>query len=150
MDINFYILSAQKKLLPFVGQLTQTVLQKSEDGVILFAPTSLLEPLDEMLWAFSDTSFLPHRIVKALDQLEKQDTRAIEAVLTDNAELLTNFDGVVINLITEPLLMLLTDSSVKKLLEIIAHDDISVIHGRQKYRAYQSHTLKPIIQTFHI
>lgn len=165
MDINFYILPPQRNLLPFVGQLTKTILQKSEERVLLFAPASLLEPLDTALWTFEPTSFVPHRIVKASDDLATSPTpdtqatkpdidsfvnQAIETIITDNHELLTNFQGIVFNLTTEPLLTLLTHSAVKKLLEIITHDDINIIHGRQKYRAYQHSPATPNLRTFHI
>lgn len=146
--INFYILAAHKKLMPFVCQLTQTVLQKSDDSLIIVTPTAVLEPLDERLWSFSDTAFVPHTVIQTPQDLA-QDALA-SVLLTDNPDLLEGFDGVVMNLTTEPLLTFVEANVGVKLLEIIAADELSLVHGRQKYRHYREQCGEHPLQTFQI
>lgn len=150
--INFYILSAQKKLIPFVCKLTQTVLQKSNDGLLILAPTALIEPLDDMLWSFESTAFIPHGIITAEQSATFAKTRfnPLQAILTNQPQLTDDFTGLVMNLTNEPLLSLIEKHTISKLLEIIAHDELSVLHGRQKFRTYRDMPISPAIQTFHI
>ena len=158
--INFYILSAQKKLMPFVCQLAQTVLQKSENGLLIIAPSTLLEPLDEKLWSFENTAFVPHQVIKAeqaaITDIANDTTatnipfNALQAILTDQLALAEGFTGLVMNLTPDPLTALIEKNSVSKLFEIIAHDELSVIQGRPKFRTYRAMPTSPVIQTFHI
>lgn len=163
-SINFYILSHNKKLIPFVCQLTQTVLQKTDTGLMIFAPKTLLEPLDDQLWAFNDTTFIPHRIItvddndidskntsdKTADTHFSSEVQPIEAILTDSSARLADFNGTIINLMTDPLTEILSHNTANKLLEIIAADELSVLHGRQKYRIYRDKFSQNNLQTFHI
>lgn len=167
MQLNFYILSPQKPLIPFVCQLAQTVLQKSDAGLLIFAPHSLLEPLDEMLWSFDATAFIPHCIVATnapttptpeVTHTPQTTSSTHEtshkfpnlALLTADNTQLQGFTGLVMNLTTEPVLDCVQANTAHKLFEIIAHDEVSVIHGRQKFRHYRTAFPQLPIQTFKI
>lgn len=143
--INFYILSADKKLIPFVCQLVQTVLQKSTEGLIILTPKSLLDALDERLWSFHDTAFIPHSVVKDSQAYRSQRLMTVGVALTDNHDLLTDFDGVVLNLTSQPLSDFVANNHGTKLLEIIAGGETSLQHGRLKYRHYrEQHSAHPL------
>lgn len=146
--INFYILAAHKKLMPFVCQLSQTVLQKSEHRLVIVTPTAILAALDERLWSFDDTAFIPHTIVQGAEDLVQDDLGNV--LLTDDPALVTDFAGVVINLTTEPLGHFIEAGVGVKLLEIIAADELSMAHGRQKYRTYRQQFADHPLQTFQI
>lgn len=141
-QISFYILSPQKKRLTFVCQLIETVLAKSDDSIIVVAASALLPSLDDRLWSWSDVSFIPHQIIAQVDVFNHQPIPA-SVVLTDNVELVTHFDGIVINLTHEPILTTLAS----RLLEVIGAEPDHVASGREKYRAY--HTYLQSIQTTH-
>lgn len=132
-QINFYVLPPTKPLIPFVCQLTQTALKKSPDKLLLVAPATQLVILDEQLWAFSDTAFIPHEIVPDEVSLDSLVTTA-SVLLTANAAHVAAFAGVVINLTLSPVL----NFHGTKLLEIIPDDPASLTAGRQKYRTYQT------------
>ena len=73
-------------------------------------------------------------------------------VLTDNIELVTQFDGIVINLTNEAII----DTQASRLLEVIDAAPEQVESGRHKYRAYQAQlqalatSSPPTIQVFQI
>lgn len=150
-QVSFYILSPQKKLMVFVCQLIQTVLGKSDDSIIVVATSEMLPSLDDRLWSVSDVSFISHQIIQQVDAFNYQKIPA-SVVLTDNTELVTQFDGIVINLTCAPIL----DTQASRLLEVIDTDPDQVASGRKKYRAYQtqlpaqSTTQSPTIQVFQI
>ncbi len=143
-QISFYILSPQKKQLAFVCQLISTVLAKSEDSIIVVAAS-------ELLWSLSDVAFIPHQIIQQLDAFYHQKIPA-SVVLTDNIELVTQFDGVVINLTNEAIV----DTKASRLLEVIDAAPEQVESGRHKYCTYQAQlqalatSSQPIIQVFQI
>lgn len=133
-QISFYILSPQKKQLAFVCQLIQTVLDKSDDSIIVLAASEQLPSLDDRLWSLSDVSFIPHQIIQQVEAFNHQKIPA-SVVLTDNVELVTQFDGIVINLTTEPILT----SNASRLLEVIDANPDHIESGRRKYRDYQAY-----------
>ena len=81
MQISFYVLGERymkhdataastvsavnaEAVLNFVCRLTQTVLNKSEHSlVIIDDQTDRLRELDEQLWSFDATSFIPHTLI---------------------------------------------------------------------------------------
>ena len=149
--ISFYILSPQKKQLAFDCQLISTVLAKSEELMIVVAASELLLSLDDRLWSLSDVAFIPHQIIQQLDAFYHQKIPA-SVVLTDNIELVTQFDGVVINLTNEAIV----DTKASRLLEVIDAAPEQVESGRHKYCTYQAQlqalatSSQPIIQVFQI
>ena len=132
-QISFYILSPQKKLMAFVCQLIKTVLEKSDDSIIVVAASDLLPSLDDRLWSLSDVSFIPHHIIEHVEAFNHQPIPA-SVVLTDNIKLVTQFDGIVINLTNEPILATLAS----RLLEVIDAELEHIASGREKYRAYHT------------
>lgn len=156
MQISFYVLnnnnskvSETDALLDFVCRLTQTVLEKSEQTLIILDDnTNRLTQLDKQLWDLSATSFLPHDLI-----INKKNTDSIAPVILTN-QLPKGFDGVVLNLASSPLNLAHpnTNSSQpaestsndnpthhpSRLLEIIPADSEQKEKGRAKYKHYQS------------
>lgn len=166
MQISFYVLndnpqrqgqSATDALQNFVCNLTQKVLEKSEQTLIILDDNQQrLKKLDEQLWGLSPTSFLPHDLL-----IEQKKTDSVAPViLTDKLPM--GFDGVVLNLAGKPLNVLNPDMSnianapntlsisnntteqdepvhrPSRLLEIIPADSAEKEKGRAKYKHYQS------------
>ena len=141
MQISFYVLSGHSQdsepdsadsLLNFVCRLTQTVLAKSSHSLLIVdSDEARLTLLDERLWSFDATSFVPHDKIAS-----SAVTSSIAPVmLTDSMP--AGFDGVVLNLAPTPLVFTDNASDPERVLEIIASDDISKAQGREKYKHYK-------------
>ncbi|WP_227428965.1 DNA polymerase III subunit chi [Psychrobacter sp. I-STPA6b] len=171
MQVSFYLLSHHKvpnaeALVDFVCHLIQTAQQKSEQGtrmLIIDDDEARLQQLDDKLWSFSATSFLPHTLITASDTVNDTDISDINndtnIITTANtAPILLSSDTtyaihtqqhqstshpeqkfhLLINLAQQPIKNLQhSDNQPNRLLEIIAPDDASVQQGREKYRFYQ-------------
>lgn len=141
MQINFYILSQHYQLMTFVCQLVQTALAKTDRSVLIVADSHELTAIDDALWAFEPTAFIPHEIY----QTENDSQHAISPVLiSDNHDFAKKFDGILINLTATALL----NSHAEKILEIIDPNPAKTEQGRQKYRQYQQY-IQQVSQSFH-
>lgn len=143
MQINFYILSENRQLIPFVCQLVKTILSKTDKQLLILANADSLPMLDDTLWQFEETSFIPHDIVTA-DNLTL--TKNSPVILTDNLQLLEQTPTIIINLTTNPI----STFHGEKLLEIIDSNPANIEKGREKYRHYQQSFANIPIQTFKI
>ena len=151
MQISFYVLGERymqqdatavstasavdaEAVLNFVCRLTQTVLNKSEHSlVIVDDQTDRLQALDEQLWSFDATSFIPHTLIT-----DNQVTaEKLSAPVTLLSSFPTNFDGVVLNLAPTALALSKNGRLPERVLEIITPDEVSKQQGRDKYRAYR-------------
>lgn len=151
MQISFYVLGERymkhnatatstvsavnaEAVLNFVCRLTQTVLNKSEHSlVIIDDQTDRLRELDEQLWSFDATSFIPHTLISD-DQLTAD---KLSAPVTLLSSLPQSFDGVVLNLAPTALPLSKNGALPERVLEIITPDEVSKQQGRDKYRAYR-------------
>lgn len=151
MQISFYVLGERymkhnatatstvsavnaEAVINFVCRLTQTVLNKSEHSlVIIDDQTDRLRELDEQLWSFDATSFIPHTLISD-DQLTAD---KLSAPVTLLSSLPQSFDGVVLNLAPTALPLSKNGALPERVLEIITPDEVSKQQGRDKYRAYR-------------
>ena len=174
MQISFYVLqnpqygnttsdsSRHGGLLDFVCKLTQTVLKKSELSLVIVDDNpERLALLDEQLWHFDATSFIPHSLIKdtltmtpdvepsdASDALSEltvtNDVADLTAPVILTSQLPVGFDGVILNLAATPLALPAPNSVSEgtvfpeRVLEIIAPDEASKQQGRDKYQHYKS------------
>ena len=151
MQISFYVLGERymqqdatavstasavdaEAVLNFVCRLTQTVLNKSEHSlVIVDDQTDRLQALDEQLWSFDATSFIPHALIT-----DNQVTaEKLSAPVTLLSSFPPNFDGVVLNLAPTALALSKNGTLPERVLEIITPDKVSKQQGRDKCRAYR-------------
>ena len=175
MQISFYVLqnpqygnttsdsSRHGGLLDFVCKLTQTVLKKSELSLVIVDDNpERLALLDEQLWHFDATSFIPHSLIKDtltttpdLESTNETSETLSELTVTNDVADLTapviltsqlpvGFDGVILNLAATPLALPAPNSVSEgtvfpeRVLEIIAPDEASKQQGRDKYQHYKS------------
>ena len=121
-------------VLNFVCRLTQTVMTKSEHSlVIVDDQTERLKALDEQLWSFDATSFIPHTLISG----EQVTADKLSAPVTLFSSLPSNFDGIVLNLAPTALPLSKNGTLPDRVLEIITPDEVSKQQGRDKYRAYR-------------
>lgn len=153
--VSFYVLSENKAqdLLGFVCSLTQTVIEKSDLALIILSDDSAqLSQIDDALWGFEATSFIPHQILdkNSDDNTTLNSKNLLPRVLLSQA-LPNGFLGAVINL-TPKALILNSETSLQnsasqnsnpsRILELVLPDDQSTVLGRQKYQSYQQQGCK--------
>lgn len=140
IPVSFYVLSENKAqdFLGFVSQLTQTALNKSTHSLlILIEDQSLLESIDNALWAHDAISFIPHQLLAS--DTSTPTSKSLAPVLLA-AHLPVEFNGIVINTTARPVtdfVAATSNTKITRILEIIKPDAISMEEGRHKYKRYQ-------------
>ena len=143
--ISFYVLSESKAqdFLGFVCQLTQTVLTKSRESLLILSEDdALLHELDKALWEYESTSFIPHTLLS--NERSANDSVSINhevAPVSLATYIPTSFRGIVVNTTAHPITDLISGTSTAvptRILEIIKPEASSVDEGRLKYKRYQA------------
>ena len=154
VSVSFYVLSETKAqdILGFVCSLTQTVIEKSELAVVILNDDSAkLSQIDDALWAFEATSFIPHQILdKNFDDNTATTSKVLLPRVLLSKTLPKGFSGAVINLTPKALSLNsenlsqnhLQTSNPSRILELVLPNEQSTILGRQKYQAYKSQGCK--------
>ncbi|QOJ24990.1 MAG: DNA polymerase III subunit chi [Gammaproteobacteria bacterium] len=89
-----YFYSGASNKLQTACRLCAKAVQQKSMKVLIYAPdTAMLEQLDELLWTFSPTSFIPHCTIRADSKL----IRATPVILSDRIPADLPFD-VLLNL----------------------------------------------------
>ena len=152
MQISFYVLGERymtydataantasavdaEAVYNFVCRLTQTVLNKSEHSLLIVDDQiQRLSRLDEQLWSFDKTSFIPHNLISEDKDLSPD---KLSAPVTLVPRMPLGFDGVVLNLASSALDISTDQVLPARVLEIITPDESSKQQGRDKYRIYR-------------
>lgn len=143
-NVSFYILSDQSTRT--VDQLVCQLCVKAagQSHVHLLLPADKLQHMDELLWSFDATTFLPHGIDTAAshDTGAKSDDKRGMVNLTAQRDGM--LDGMIINQQDDAILA----PHAQRIIEIIAADEASKVSGRTRYQAYKDagYTL----ETFHV
>lgn len=160
VSVSFYVLSDNKAqdILGFVCSLTQTVIEKSELAVVILSDDNVrLAAIDDALWAFDPTSFIPHQIID--ESMTSENTASNTAtnlkVISPRVLLSQNlpngFSGAVINLTAKALVLNSENNSQNlnsqksnpaRILELVLPDEQSTALGRQKYQMYKQQGCK--------
>lgn len=143
--ISFYVLSESKAqdFLGFVCQLTQTVLTKSRESLLILSEDeALLHELDAALWTYESTSFIPHTLLSNAHLANESAALDYKAAPVSLATYIpTSFKGIVVNTTAHPITDLISGTSTAvptRILEIIKPEASSVDEGRLKYKRYQA------------
>ncbi len=131
-EIDFYILaeaSADAGSI-FACRLAERAVDQGQHVLIRPASPAAARRLDELLWTYSQGSFLPHRLVSQLS-----DAPPVERVLIDDGPgpAGEHWD-LLINLGTEVPEYF---SRYARLVEVIDGDGERRAHGRERYRYYR-------------
>lgn len=160
VSVSFYVLSETKAqdILGFVCSLTQTVIDKSALAVVILSDDSAkLSQIDDALWAFEATSFIPHQVIN--DRVTSKNSAANTATNSKDLSprvllsknLPNGFSGAVINLTAKALILNSENNSENsnsqtsnpsRILELVLPNEQSTALGRQKYQAYKSQGCK--------
>ena len=158
MKVSFYVLSESKAqdFLGFICQLTQTALNKSSQSLLILIDKqdALLSTLDEALWAYDATSFIPHQRLLDSNIGDSADTGTSHsentAINPINSQPLApvllgsympaDFKGIVLNTTIHPVndfMAATNNAQPTRVLELIKPDANSVQEGRHKYKSYK-------------
>ena len=129
LQVDFYILesSDEQSRLRTVCRLADKVQRMGHNIHVLTQDSIQSKKLDDLMWTFSQSSFLPHAILDNSDQYQDQ-----QPVLIYH-EKLNKSSEVLINLQDGPAL---TDD-FQRLVEIVNQDQSTRAAGREKYRTYK-------------
>lgn len=160
-NVSFYVLSESKAqdFLGFTCHLIQTALNKSHESLlILVEDESLISELDDALWSYAASGFIPHQRLRIDERISDSNindsndvtnahvtdvhtvTSALLAPVLLAPYLPAEFNGIIVNTTTRPVNDFITatsNSHLTRILEIIRPDTASVQEGRQKYKHYQ-------------
>lgn len=130
--MDFYILSseADRARLTFACRIAEKAVLKQHNVLIHTGADHEAQELDELLWTFSQSSFVPHRIVR-----DGEPALASEPVLIGaGAELRSDRCDMLINLADEVPEFF---SRYERVAEVIDGDPGRRNAGRQRFRYYR-------------
>ncbi len=139
-QVNFYTLlsSAIGARLQFVCRLTEKAYSLGHKIHIHTDSQQQTKLLDDLLWQYSTTSFIPHRNSDSGPDNDEG--------VSMGTELLAGQQGdVLINLATQACQ---ADAQFSRINEVIIADEKSLIQGRSRYRFYQEKGYQ--VETFKI
>ena len=133
--VDFYVLpsSAPKERWTFACRLAEKAYLKDLRVIILAGTLEEAKAIDELLWTFSDRSFVPHQICDGEHAVDEREPVRLTAALNDtgSADLLVNLsDRLAPDL-----------SRYARVAEIIDADPERRRLGRERFKAYRDRKL---------
>jgi len=134
--IDFYILSttSEQDRYQFVCKLAEKIFRQKQKAFFLTPSIEDSENLDDLLWSFRPTSFIPHQIIQ-------NNTHSLfDQLLISNQDIPDNWSGILVNITQQ-----LTPNIEKltRIIEIINNNEVCLTKGRQRYRHYKKMNLSP-------
>ena len=131
--VDFYILNtaSYEERLTFTCKLIESIYQQNHKLFVFCQEKSRAELLDENLWTFKDTSFIPHHLQNEGPTPPAPIQIGLEAPSKYYRDILLN------ETCTIPPFY----SQFNRIIEIIHDDEEVKIKGRERYRNYQSNGL---------
>jgi DNA polymerase-3 subunit chi len=137
-QVNFYTLPSPElqPRLQFVCRLTEKAYSLGHRIHILTDSQQQSKALDDMLWQYSASSFLPHRSLGSGSDNGEPVTLGTELAAPTYAD-------VLINLSAQPCA---SEGQFSRINEVISADNESLKQGRVRYRFYKEKAMQ--IETF--
>jgi len=137
-QVNFYTLPSPElqSRLQFVCRLTEKAYSLGHRIHILTDSQQQSKALDDMLWQYSASSFLPHCSLDSGGDNGEPVTLGTELAAATHAD-------VLINLSTQPCA---SEDQFSRINEVISADNESLEQGRVRYRFYKEKGMQ--IETF--
>ena len=138
--VDFYVLSGSdaEARLRFACRLVEKAWLKRHRVRVQFDPGDELEAFDQMLWTFSDRSFVPHRRAGSGDDAPASAPPVV--VIADTADADAADGDLVVNLAAgvPPAL-----GGWERIAEVVDSDAGRRQSGRERFRAYRERGLEP-------
>jgi len=136
-QVNFYALGKSQDEVdgPLVAacRIAEKAVSLGHRVYVWLADETQARRLDEMMWAYRPTSFLPHDLIN--EQAAATGANATSQILLGTAAPTTQFGDVVINLSAQPCA---DPGAFTRVNEIVGPDEHSLNEGRRLYRQYQN------------
>ncbi len=138
--VDFYVLSGSdpEARLRFACRLVEKAWLKRHRVRVQFDPGGELEAFDQLLWTFSDRSFVPHRRAGSPDDTTPPAPPAV--VIADTADSDSADGDLVVNLAASVLPDL---GRWERIAEVIDSDAGRRQRGRERFRAYRDRGVEP-------
>ena len=132
-DVTFYIEQHDNYLdsLKLCCRLLEKLYLNNHEVFIYTPSQAVTTTLDNLIWTFHDTSFIPHVIAPS----KKYSSYSPIIISHDNYP--ATFSEILINLTND---VPSCFKSFKRIIEIICQNDKIKQYGRQKYRFYHNNT----------
>lgn len=139
-QVDFYVLAGSDPAdrLRFACRLVEKAWLKRHRVRVQFDSGGDLEAFDQMLWTFSDRSFVPHRRAGAPDDTPSPALPPV--VIADSAEADPADGDVLVNLASAAPASL---DGWARIAEVVDADGGRRSLGRERYRAYRERGLEP-------
>lgn len=135
--VDFYVVtgSGDRARQQFACRLAEKAYRLENSVYIEVSDSAAAHIVDEMLWTFRDSSFVPHNILaSAANNSEVPVTIGFDASNESTADLVINLT----NQVSQAL------KTASRIAEIVSFDEDSKVNGRQKFTTYRNggHTLE--------
>ncbi len=133
-QIDFYILEEQPRqaLMLFVCRLLEKSWNQKRKAFVLCQDEEELSKLDELLWTFHDSAFIPHTNIKNPDYLCSPIILASEYQEIENIDILFNLSFSIIS----------QHSLYPRNIEIIPDDEELKTKARERFTEYRRYGIE--------
>lgn len=138
-QVDFYLLESSDAAtrMNTVCRLAEKVQRMGHSIFVLTIDDQQSTMLDGLMWTYSQSSFLPHAVIRAPADLKSDELLQKTPVLICD-RLLEQSPDVLINLKDE----LPQSTALNRVVEIVDQDQHVKSSGRQKYRGYKNQQFK--------
>ncbi|GAA5096605.1 DNA polymerase III subunit chi [Wohlfahrtiimonas larvae] len=136
-NVSFYVLESNniKDFYKTIVKLTIKAYAAENQVLIYSNHPQILQPIDDYLWSFSETSFIPHILVNSNDEVDD-----IDHII------LANFEP---NTPKKDLLIQLADhvpenfNQYNRIIEILYSEPSYLARGRERFKFYRQQGIEP-------
>lgn len=136
-NVSFYVLQSSniKDFYKTIVQLTIKAHEAENQVLIHSNHPQILQPIDDYLWSFSDTSFIPHILANSDDEVDEIDPiilASFEPTLPKKDLLIQLADHVPENF-----------NQYNRIIEILYSEPSYLARGRERFKFYRQHGIEP-------
>lgn len=136
-NVSFYVLQSShvQDFYKTIVQLTVKAYQADNQVLIHSNHMQILQPVDQYLWSFSSTSFIPHVLVTHDDEVDEIDPiilASFEPSLPQKDLLIQLADHVPENF-----------KQYNRIIEILYSEPSYLARGRERFRFYRQNGIEP-------
>lgn len=134
--IDFYILetTSEQDRYQFACKLAEKIFRQKQKAFFLTPSIEDSKNLDNLLWSFRPSSFIPHQII------QNSTHSLFDQILISNQDIPGSWSGILVNLTQE---LAPNIKKLSRIIEIIDNNEVSLTKGRQRYRHYKKMNLSP-------
>ncbi len=136
-NVSFYVLESAS-----INDLYKTVIRLSikayeaENQVLIYSNhENVLAKIDDLLWTYSNTSFIPHVLIKSNEEVED-----IDPIILANFEPTLPKKDILIQLADDPIPSF---QGYDRIIEILYNDPEYLAKGRERFKFYRRNGIEP-------